>query len=67
MEIKTTVFYQYSHKDPENGTVYHPELRTSNGKSDWYMHNWNIKVSELGWLCDISEDELMMLKLKFGG
>jgi hypothetical protein len=33
----------------------------------WYLHNTEYSLIELGKICKISEDELIILKLKYGG
>lgn len=64
---QVTYFNEYSHKDPETGDTYHPYfVIEGSDKGKWKMHNWPITVAELGWLCDIPEDELIILKLKYG-
>jgi hypothetical protein len=38
---------------------------TKGGK--WYFHNTQYSLTELGKICKIPEDELIILKLKYGG
>lgn len=67
-DIESIIYFgEYTHTCPSTGQVYHPYYDLM--RRQWRMTNWSysIKFIEVCALCNIPEDERIILALKYNG
>jgi hypothetical protein len=68
MAEKILMFDEYSHHDVERGKLTPFLVLSGHHAGKWFMTNWDypVTLNEVGALCNIPKEELIIMKLKYG-